>query len=75
MPKETIGYYPEVTHQQTSLAELPELRKTEPAKETYVKFVNLNPFDQQLSQLPEELLDAIASNMASKDISAESFES
>jgi len=75
MPSETIGYTPESVTKPVVSAEMPTSRNPEANAEKDVRFVQLNPFDQQLSQMPEELLDAIAVNMALKDISAESFKS
>ena len=70
MPNETIGYTPESAIQKPILASLPETRKAEYKDETEIKLVNLNNIDRKISGMPDELLDVIATKMATKGISA-----
>jgi len=70
MSTETIGYKPETVTKKVTSAEIPKLRNTESRAETDITFVNLNPIDQRLLAMPEDLFNAIAVKMASKNVSA-----
>lgn len=70
MSNETIGYKPETATKPVILAEMPKPRNTESNAETGMRFVKLNSIDQRLLAMPEDLFDAIAVKMSTKDISA-----
>ena len=67
---ETIGYEPKTVTKEMTLTEMPKSRNTESRAETDITFVNLNPIDQRLLAMPEDLFNAIAVKMASKNVSA-----
>lgn len=69
MSNETIGYKPQEALKSVILAEMPKPRNTENKVEIEKKIVNLNSIDQRLLNMNEDLFDAIAQNMASKNIS------
>jgi len=75
MSNETIGYKPETVTKPVLLAEMPKPRNTEDKAETSITFVELNPIDQRLSAMPDELFDAIAVKMSEKGISGDKIPS
>ncbi|HOY61194.1 MAG TPA: hypothetical protein PLJ21_12970 [Pseudobdellovibrionaceae bacterium] len=70
MSNETIGYNPETVTIPAVSAEMLKTRKPKSREKTEITFVNLNSIDQRLLAMPEDLFDAIAVKMATKNISA-----